>query len=132
MNLNLYINFQQLLKLNQIYQHHGPESMDEYTIGCPPGLYRLFISTSAQQALNIRSDEDITQEDNIKPVAKQLLLDDITKKMATSDFYPFRKHIEEYPEEEIIIIYDYEFQYDKNFFLCFDLDLKSIILNVII
>ena len=61
--------------------HH--ENLDEYTIGCPPGLYRLFISSSAQTLLSIRADEDITQEDNIKQVAKQLLLDDINKKMAT-------------------------------------------------
>lgn len=50
--------------------------------------------------------------------------------MATSDFYPFKKIIEDFSEDEILVIYDYEFQYDKNFFLCFDLDLKQIILSV--
>ena len=50
--------------------------------------------------------------------------------MATSDFYPFRRLIEEYPEDDITVVYDYEFQYDKNFFLCLDLDLKHIINNV--
>ncbi len=104
--------------------------MDEYTIGCPHGLYRLFISSSVQQVLNIRADEDVTQEENIKSINKQLILDDIQKKMATSDFYPFRKLIEDYPEEDILVIYDYEFQYDKNFFLCLDPDLKIIINNV--
>ena len=45
-------------------------------------------------------------------------------------FYPFKRLIEEYPEEEILVVYDYEFQYDKNFFLCLDPDLKIIINNV--
>ena len=90
----------------------------------------MFISSPVQQALNIRADEDITQEDNIKAISKQLNLDDIHKKMATSDFYPFKRLIEEYPEEEILVVYDYEFQYDKNFFLCLDPDLKIIINNV--
>lgn len=129
-NNNLTANNNQQKQSAQKVDHHADQSLDEYTIGCPPGLYRLFISSSAQTLLNIRADEDITQEDNIKTVPKQSLLDEINKKMATSDFYPFRRLIEEYPEDDITVVYDYEFQYDKNFFLCLDLDLKHIINNV--
>jgi hypothetical protein len=106
------------------------ESLDEYTIGCPAGLYRLFLSGSTQQAFNVRSDEDITQEDNIKSIKRQQVLDDIAKRGAISDFYPLKKLIEDYEEEEILIVYDYEFQYDKNFYLCLDNNLRSIINNV--
>jgi hypothetical protein len=104
--------------------------VDEHTIDCPPGLYRLFISSGMQQAFNIRSDEDITQEDNIRMIAKQPILDDLYKKQAGSDFHALRKQIEEYPDDEILIVYDYEFQYDKNFYLCLNNDLKEIINNV--
>ncbi|CAF0718048.1 unnamed protein product [Brachionus calyciflorus] len=102
---------------------------DEYTIDCPPGLYRLFLSSGTQSNLNIRSDEDITQEDNFRSIPKQAILDDIYNKQALSDFSPLRKQIEEYPEDEITLVYDYEFQHDKNFYICLNIGLKELIHN---
>ncbi len=104
--------------------------MEEFTQCCPPGLYRLFFTGATQAAFNIRSEEDIHQEDNIKTIMKSQILEDIYKKNIGSDFSPVRKQVEEYPEEEILVIYDYDFQFDKNYYLCLDLDLKEIILNV--
>jgi hypothetical protein len=105
-------------------------AFDEYTLDCPTGLYRLFLSRATQQTLNLKADEDVTQEDNVRSVRKQLLLDDIAHKHATSDFYPFKKLIDEYPDEEICFAYDHEFQHDKNFYICLDTNLKEIINNV--
>lgn len=104
-------------------------AVDEHTIDCPPGLYRIFISGKMQQALNIRSEEDVTQEDNVRTIQRQLLLDDIYLKQAGSEFSALRKQIEEYSEEEVLVVYDYDFQYDKNFYLCLNNDLKEIINN---
>lgn len=106
--------------------------MSEYTIDCPPGLYRLFLSSGTQAAFDLRSDEDITQEDNLRHVPKQTILDDMVNKQVLSDFSPLRKQIEDYPEDEIVVVYDYEFQHDKNFYICLSPSLKEIILNVII
>ena len=78
----------------------------------------------------MRSEEDVTQEDNIKIIQKQQIMDDLVKRQAGSDFHPIKKQIEEYPEEDILIIYDYEFQYDKNYYLCLNLELKYFIENV--
>jgi hypothetical protein len=83
-----------------------------------------------QQQLNIRSDEDVTQEDNIRTITKQVMLDDIYKKQVASDFSPVRKQLEEYPEEDVLIAYDYDFQYDKNFYICLNTELREIINNV--
>lgn len=104
--------------------------MDEYTVCCPPGLYRMFFTGATQTAFNVRSEEDITQEDNIKPITKTQILEDIYKRNVGSDFSPLRKLVEEYPEEEILCIYDYDFQFDKNYYVCLDLDLKDKIMNV--
>lgn len=104
--------------------------MDEYTVDCPPGLYRLFITRQTQQIFNLKTEEDVTQEDNIKSVKKQSILDDIANRHALSDFSPLKKQIEDYPDEDIYVIYDYEFQHDKNFYLCLDTDLKEFIENV--
>ena len=110
--------------------HKVPPGMDEYTQACPPGLYRMFLTGATQNAFSIVGEEDITQEDNIKTINKQAILEDIYKKNVGSDFSPVRKLVEDYPEEDILIIYDYDFQYDKNYYLCLDLDLKDIILDV--
>jgi hypothetical protein len=85
-----------------------------------------------QKELNIRSDEDVTQEDNIRTISKQAMLDDIYKKQVASDFAPVRKQLEEYPEEDVLIVYDYDFQYDKNFYVCLNNELREIINNVFI
>lgn len=110
--------------------HKVPPGMDEYTQCCPPGLYRMFFTGATQNAFNIVGEEDITQEDNIKTINKQAILEDVYKKNVGSDFSPVRKLVEDYPEEDILVIYDYDFQFDKNYYLCLDLDLKDIILDV--
>jgi len=109
--------------------HVVPPGMEEYTICCPPGLYRMFFTGATQTAFNIRSEEDITQEDNIRTINKTQILEDVYKKNVGSDFTQVRKLVEDYPEEEILCIYDYDFQFDKNYYLCLDLSLKEIILN---
>jgi hypothetical protein len=93
-------------------------------------LYRIFLTSSTQQQFNLRTDEDVTQEDNIRKIPKVLILEDIKTKLATSDFYPLKQLIEEYPDEDILLIYDYEFQHDKNFYICLSISLKDIINDV--
>ena len=105
-------------------------ALDEYVQGCPYGLYKLFITSMTQNDFNIRTDEDITQEDSIRYISKAQVLEDIGKKGVASDFSPLKKLFEEFPEDEIMIIYDYDFQFDKNFYFCLDLNLKEIINNV--
>ena len=75
-------------------------------------------------------DEDVTQEDNIRTIPKQQIIDDISKREAGSDFHPIKQYLESYPDEEITIIYDYEFTYDKNFLICLTKELKEMIDNV--
>lgn len=80
---------------------------------------------------NIKTEEDVTQEDNIRSLKKQAILDDISTRHAVSDFSPLKKQIEDYPEDEILVVYDYEFQHDKNFLICLDTEIKEFINNVI-
>lgn len=105
--------------------------MDEYTVGCPTGLYRLFLTNATQTLFNLRTDDDVTQEDSIRTIPKQQIIDDISKKMAGSDFHPLKQQIEDYQSDDITIVYDYEFQHDKNFYICLCNELKELINNVI-
>ena len=104
--------------------------MDEFTVDCPPGLFKIFVTSQTQKAFNIKTEEDVTQEENIKLLKKQAIIEDIGARNAVSDFSPLKKLIEEYPDEDILVIYDYEFQHDKNFYICLSTDLKEFIENV--
>ncbi len=108
-----------------ILKAEPPNPLEEYMKDCPPGMYRIFLTNSTQIAFNLKADEDITQEDNTRMIPKQQIMDDITKKNAGSDFHPLKQQIDEYQGEEIPVIYDYEFQYDKNFYICLSNELKS-------
>lgn len=92
---------------------------------CPPGMYRIFLTNATQTAFNLKADDDVTQEDNTRMIPKQQIMDELMKKNAGSDFHPLKQLIEDYQAEEIPIIYDYEFQHDKNFYVCLSDELKS-------
>ncbi|CAF1214774.1 unnamed protein product, partial [Didymodactylos carnosus] len=91
----------------------------------PPGLHTIFISSATQQSLQLRVDEDLTQESNLKLIGKDVLLDDIQTAGQASSFFEFQQQIQAYPENEIAIIYDYDYFYSQNFLICFDPKLKK-------
>ena len=111
-------------------QNVAETKLEEHTQNCPPGLYRIFLTNATQQAFSVRSEEDVTQEDNIKTISKAKIMEDIAKRNVGSDFSPLRTQIEEIAAEEILIIYDYDYQFDKNFYLCLSNELKELIQNV--
>ncbi len=103
----------------------APNPLEEYMKDCPTGLYRLFLTNATQTLFNLKSDEDITQEDNIRVIPRQQILDDLSKRNAGSDFHPLKQLIEDFQSDEVSVIYDYDFQYDKNFYICLNNDLKT-------
>ncbi|CAF3614114.1 unnamed protein product [Adineta steineri] len=95
----------------------------------PPNIHSIFISSATQQALQLSVDEDVTQENNSKMIDKEVLLKDIESLGQGSNFYEFREQIQNYPENEIAIVYDYDYYYSQNFLICFDPLLKNFIAN---
>ncbi|CAF3107715.1 unnamed protein product [Rotaria socialis] len=95
----------------------------------PPGIHTIFISSTTQQAMQLCVDEDLTQENNSKMIDKEILLNDIQTNGQGSNFYEFQQQIQSYPENEIAIIYDYDYYYSQNFLICFDSKLKKLIEN---
>ncbi|CAF0793564.1 unnamed protein product [Rotaria sordida] len=95
----------------------------------PSGIHTIFISSATQQAMQLCVDEDLTQENNAKMIDKEILLNDIQTNGQGSNFYEFQQQIQNYPENEIAIIYDYDYFYSQNFLICFDPKLKKFIEN---
>ncbi|CAF2319241.1 unnamed protein product [Rotaria sp. Silwood2] len=95
----------------------------------PPGIHSIFISSATQQAMQLCVDEDLTQENNTKMIDKEILLNDIQTNGQGSNFYEFQQQIQSCSENEIAIIYDYDYFYSQNFLICFDPKLKKLIEN---
>ncbi|XP_019481953.1 PREDICTED: WD repeat-containing protein 63 [Hipposideros armiger] len=82
-----------------------------------PEIYPLLLTTKTQEIFNCRANEDFTDEQPYKLIKKQDIFADFHKRAAVSDFYPFKKIIQEYPGDELLLVYDKDFKYGLNFYL---------------
>uniref|UniRef100_A0A452QDV4 WD repeat domain 63 n=1 Tax=Ursus americanus TaxID=9643 RepID=A0A452QDV4_URSAM len=84
---------------------------------CHPEIYPLVLTTQTQEILNCRIDKDITDEQPYILIKKEDILADFQNRGAVSDFYPVKKVIQEYPGDELLVVYDKDFRYGLNFYL---------------
>ena len=110
----------------------------------PEGIIPVFLSTATQQIFNVIADSDVTDENPYKFLKKDQLLEDIQTRAAVSDIQPLKqtitvrlscvlicsKLIQKYPGDELLFVYDYEFKYEQNLYLCVTEEAKELILNV--
>ncbi|KAB1269100.1 WD repeat-containing protein 63 [Camelus dromedarius] len=82
-----------------------------------PEIYPLVLTTKTQEIFNCRVDEDITDEQPYKLIRKEDIFADFVNRAAVSDFYPVKKIIQEYPGDELLLVYDKDFRYGLNFYL---------------
>ncbi|XP_054576885.1 dynein axonemal intermediate chain 3 [Eptesicus fuscus] len=82
-----------------------------------PEIYPLVLTTRTQEIFNCRIDEDLTDEQPYKLIKKQDILADFKNRAAVSDFYPVKKVIQEYPGDEILVVYDKDFKFGLNFYV---------------
>uniref|UniRef100_A0A8C5GKX8 Uncharacterized protein n=1 Tax=Gouania willdenowi TaxID=441366 RepID=A0A8C5GKX8_GOUWI len=77
-----------------------------------------------------RADEDVTQENPYKLLKKQDIIEDIKAKGAVSDFSPVKQIVLDYPEEEVLLVFDRDFLYGQCFFLILTPEAKEKIFSV--
>ena len=63
-------------------------------VDLPPGMHSIFISSATQQAMQLCVDEDLTQENNVKMIDKELILNDIQAHGQVSSFFEFQQQIQ--------------------------------------
>uniref|UniRef100_T1G3K0 WD repeat-containing protein 63 n=1 Tax=Helobdella robusta TaxID=6412 RepID=T1G3K0_HELRO len=90
----------------------------------------LFLTIRTQEQFGLVTDEHVTQDDPQKLLLKTDILDDVEKYGDTSDFYNVRKYIMDYPEEDMLIVYDPEFKYGQNFVIAVSVEAKFLISKV--
>uniref|UniRef100_A0A8D0QH69 Dynein axonemal intermediate chain 3 n=1 Tax=Sus scrofa TaxID=9823 RepID=A0A8D0QH69_PIG len=82
-----------------------------------PEIYPLVLTTMTQEIFDCRVDEDVTDDQPYKLIRKEDILADFEHRAAVSDFYPVKKIVQEYPGDELLLVYDKDFKYGLNFYL---------------
>ncbi|XP_037354413.2 dynein axonemal intermediate chain 3 isoform X1 [Talpa occidentalis] len=82
-----------------------------------PEIYPLVLTTMTQELFKCRIDQDVTEEKPYKLIRKEAILEDFRNRAAVSDFYPVKKIVQDYPGDELLIVYDIDFKYGLNFYL---------------
>ncbi|XP_042675433.1 dynein axonemal intermediate chain 3 [Centrocercus urophasianus] len=98
-----------------------PEKKDEVDLSMVgighPEIFPLVFTTRTQEIFNCRVDEDVTEENCFKLIKKDDIIQDLKTRAAISDFHPVKNIVLEYPGEELLIVFDANFQYGQNFYL---------------
>ncbi|KAI4580533.1 hypothetical protein MJT46_019302, partial [Ovis ammon polii x Ovis aries] len=93
--------------------------MSKFTLPFPghPEIYPLVLTTKTQEIFNCRVEEDVTEEQPYKLIKKEDIFADFANRAAVSDFYPVKNIVQEYPGDELLLVYDRDFKYGLNFYL---------------
>ncbi|KAH9523462.1 WD repeat-containing protein 63 [Bulinus truncatus] len=95
----------------------------------PENVFPLFMTSKTQEIYNCKCDEDVTIENPFKFIPKADILEDMKMRAAVCDFHPFKQQVIDYPGEDILIMYDYEFKYGQNFVVAITEEAKELLLK---
>ncbi|XP_049588016.1 dynein axonemal intermediate chain 3 isoform X2 [Syngnathus scovelli] len=99
------------------------------TPGQPEDIIPMVLTSATQQQFGCVADEDVTGENPYKLLQKDDILEDMRTKAAVSDFSPVKQMILDYPESELLLVYDRDFTYGQMFYLALTPEAKERILN---
>lgn len=83
----------------------------------PEDIFPIVLTSATQELFDCVADEDVTGDSPYKLLKKDDILQDIKKRAAVSDFSPVKKTILDYPEDELLLVYDSDFTYGQGFYL---------------
>lgn len=87
----------------------------------PPGVVVMeFFSAKSQQNYNAVAGEDLTTEpwNPSKYIPKADILQECQKAGAISDWFPFQKIVAKFAGDEILLVWDEEFDFGEEFYFC--------------
>ncbi|XP_048256413.1 dynein axonemal intermediate chain 3-like isoform X4 [Haliotis rufescens] len=97
--------------------------------GIPDGVVPLFMASKTQEIFHCVCDEDVTKEEPFKIIPKQDIIEDMKMRAAISDFSVLKQQILDYPGEELLVVYDYDFKYEQNFYVALTEEAKEKLLH---
>ncbi|XP_069560869.1 dynein axonemal intermediate chain 3 [Brachyistius frenatus] len=97
--------------------------------GHPDDIFPLVLTSATQQLFGCCADEDVTRENPYKLLQKDDIIQDIKTRAAVSDFSPVKQIVLDYPEEEMLLVFDRDFTYDQSFYLVLTPEAKDRLTN---
>jgi hypothetical protein len=88
------------------------------------------LSSKTQEIFEAKVDEDVSEENPFKFIQKQDILNDLYNRAAVCDFHPFKAIVQEYPADEILVMYDPDFKWGQNFVIATTEEAKEKLLKV--
>ena len=79
------------------------------------GMTPIFLSGATQGIFECVADVNVTAAAPMKLIKKDAIMDDIKKRAAVSDFKPYIESFQNYSGQEILFVYDAEFEFGQNF-----------------
>ncbi|XP_059197452.1 dynein axonemal intermediate chain 3 [Centropristis striata] len=95
----------------------------------PEDIFPMVLTSATQELFGCRADEDVTGESPYKLLKKDDIIQDIKTRAAVSDFSPVKQIVLDYPEDELLLVFDRDFTYDQCFYLALTPEAKDRILN---
>ncbi|KAJ3599275.1 hypothetical protein NHX12_033238, partial [Muraenolepis orangiensis] len=95
----------------------------------PDGIVPLVLTSATQELFGCRADEDLTEDRPHKLLSREEVVRDMKTRAAVSDFSPVKQQVLDYPEDEILLVFDREFTYGQSFYLVLTPDAKQRILH---
>ncbi|KAF7202719.1 dynein axonemal intermediate chain 3 [Nothobranchius furzeri] len=100
----------------------------EVNIDHPDDIFPVALTSATQELFGCCADEDITQKSTYKLLKKDIIMEDIKKRAETSDFSSVKQIVLDYPEEELLLVFDPDLTYGQSFYLVLTPEAKNRIL----
>uniref|UniRef100_A0A8D3BUF2 Dynein axonemal intermediate chain 3 n=1 Tax=Scophthalmus maximus TaxID=52904 RepID=A0A8D3BUF2_SCOMX len=95
----------------------------------PEDILPMVLTSVTQELFDCRADEDVTAESPYKLLQTEDIIQDIKTRAGVSDFSPVKQIVLDYPDDEILLVYDRAFTYGQLFYLVLTPEAKDRILN---
>ncbi|XP_062872021.1 dynein axonemal intermediate chain 3 [Trichomycterus rosablanca] len=105
------------------------ESSTATGAGHPDSIFPLVLTSATQELFSCRADEDVTAENPHKLLKKSQIIQDMKTRAAVSDFSPIKQAVLDYPEDEMLLVFDRDFTYGQSFYLVLRVEAKENILK---
>lgn len=106
-----------------------PEEAAASEPGHPEYIFPLVLTSVSQELFGCRADEDVTAENPHKLLKKQDIIQDLRHRAAVCDFSPVKQAVLDYPEDELLLVFDRDFIYGQSFYLVLTVQAKESILK---
>ncbi|MEQ2222893.1 Dynein intermediate chain 3, axonemal, partial [Ilyodon furcidens] len=92
-------------------------------------IFPLVLTSATQELFGCCADEDVTKKSPYKLLKKDDIVQDMKTRAAVSDFSPVKQIVLDYPEEEMLLVFDADFRYGQSFYLVLTPEAKRRILK---